>query len=52
MLNFGASKPRVKGGPGSPPGSAPAQIVTNLTLTVKNNEIKVHIRQTCNRNKQ
>ena len=23
MLNFGASKPRVKGGPGPPPGSAP-----------------------------
>ena len=27
MLNFGASKPRVKGGPGppGPPGSAPVQ---------------------------
>ena len=28
MLNFGASKPRVKGGsraPGAPPGSAPVQ---------------------------
>ena len=23
MLNFGALKPRVKGGPGPPPGSAP-----------------------------
>ena len=23
MLNFGASKPRVRGGPGPPPGSAP-----------------------------
>ena len=29
MLNFGASKPRVKGGPGpwGPPGSAPAELV-------------------------
>ena len=29
MLNFGASKPRVKGGaraPGAPPGSAPARV--------------------------
>ena len=35
MLNFGASKPRVKGGarsPGAPPGSAP-DIYTALELT-------------------
>ena len=26
MLNFGASKPRVKGGPGPPPESMPVMI--------------------------
>ena len=36
MLNFGASKPRVKGGPGprAPPGSAPG-LLTTMRLAVR-----------------
>ena len=35
MLNFGASKPRVKGGPGpqGPPGSVPAPLPGNGIFT-------------------
>ena len=38
MLNFGASKPRVKGGraPGAPPGSAPAYCFTSQIVSDKN----------------
>ena len=37
MLNFGASKPRVKGGPGSlgPPGSAPGTTNTLINISAK-----------------
>ena len=38
MLNFGASKPRVRGGPGPPgppPGSAPGRVRCALSTTEK-----------------
>ena len=54
MLNFGASKPRVRGGPGprAPPGSASGftsdlvKIVTELTLPLFltfNNNVKAYL---------
>ena len=33
MLNFGASKPRVGGGPGPPPGSAPGIVPVIIRCT-------------------
>ena len=40
MLNLGASKPRVKGGPGPPPGSAPEYSTDGLKL--KNTTFEPH----------
>ena len=36
MLNFGASKPRVKGAPGPPPGSAPALCAHMFNFGLRN----------------
>ena len=48
MLNFGASKPRVGGGPGPPgppPGSAPANTSTDLLSSQSQRFTKLFIKQ-------